>query len=531
MKCTCLAGRRAIRAINIAAAPFAAACMTTVASAVAPAETVRARATTTMSTTSATATAAAAAAAGDPTPGTGLSLVLKVGDVIEGLPGAVVAMESMAVDDSGTAVVQVRMGPANPSADQFVIRGDDVVMAEGSPLPGAPAFTVVGFGDLRAASNGSVVQVVNLSGPGFSGLAVTVDGVPVLATGAPATLFGAPANGVWSDFDLAVPRSDGRVTVRGTVTGDGLTLDAVADLFILGGQVILQTTRLLEGQSVDGRGIAGRISSDREDLAVSPDGSVLLSVDIDGAPSGSDGLMAWRPPGQTWMAVGREGSPSPAAGRNWSSLFNRSVAVNDAGDWALQGSLSGDSSTNQLLVRNGEVFAQEGEILDVGDDQFALQGFGSGPLHLLAGGRLVWLADWNATIGFDRGLFVERDLLVRAGESLVDGVDFGAGPVDGVLVSGLEAATGNWSASSTGAWVVARATLRDPNGADVPALLRVLVLGPCAADFDGNDAIDFLDLVHVLVAVSIGTADGDVDGDGDTDFADLVLVLATWGAC
>lgn len=472
-----------------------------------------------------------AIAGDDPAPM--VDVVVKLGDAVDGLTGTVAAIERFAVDDGGATVAQVRMAPANPAADQVLLRGDEVLLVEGQPLPAAPAFTVVSWTSVRVGGDGRIAQVMNLAGPGGTSPAVVVDGAPVLLAGDSAAFFGAPAGSTWTAFDFAVPRGAGRVTVRGTLLDAGAARDAVVDLFILGGQLILQSGRLVEGQMVDARGVAGGISATPADVSVAPSGGLVLTVDLLGQPSGVDGLLAIRPPGQGWMGLAREGSPSPVPGRNWSGLYRRSVGINDAGDWAVQGSLSGDSATNQLLVLNGGVFAREGDTIDLGDGTAGLQGFGLGPLAILPDGRLIWLADWDGPIGSDRGLFVDRELLIRAGQSEVDGVDFGAGPVDGVLVSGLEAVEDNWAASANGAWAVVRGSVRSPAGDDVPALLRTLVLGPCAGDVDGDDEVAFGDLVRVLSGISLGDPGGgaDVDGDGDADFADLVLVLATWGPC
>jgi hypothetical protein len=55
---------------------------------------------------------------------------------------------------------------------------------------------------------------------------------------------------------------------------------------------------------------------------------------------------------------------------------------------------------------------------------------------------------------------------------------------------------------------------------------------PCPADVDGNDEVDFQDLL--LVLSTWGPCPGcpaDIDGDDDVDFQDLLLVLAAWGPC
>ncbi|MFK7959005.1 MAG: right-handed parallel beta-helix repeat-containing protein [Phycisphaerales bacterium] len=55
-------------------------------------------------------------------------------------------------------------------------------------------------------------------------------------------------------------------------------------------------------------------------------------------------------------------------------------------------------------------------------------------------------------------------------------------------------------------------------------------MGPCAADLDGNQTVDFADLLVVIGAFGTSAA-GDVTGDGQTDLDDLITMLAAWGAC
>ncbi|MBT8485808.1 MAG: right-handed parallel beta-helix repeat-containing protein [Phycisphaerae bacterium] len=55
---------------------------------------------------------------------------------------------------------------------------------------------------------------------------------------------------------------------------------------------------------------------------------------------------------------------------------------------------------------------------------------------------------------------------------------------------------------------------------------------PCAADIDGNGAVDFGDLLSVLSTWgACGACPEDLDGDGAVGFADLLAVLSVWGPC
>jgi len=53
----------------------------------------------------------------------------------------------------------------------------------------------------------------------------------------------------------------------------------------------------------------------------------------------------------------------------------------------------------------------------------------------------------------------------------------------------------------------------------------------CAADIDGNGAVDFDDLLRILAAWGNSGGPEDIDGSGTVEFDDLLIVLAAWGPC
>lgn len=54
----------------------------------------------------------------------------------------------------------------------------------------------------------------------------------------------------------------------------------------------------------------------------------------------------------------------------------------------------------------------------------------------------------------------------------------------------------------------------------------------CPTDIDGNDEIDFVDVVSVLSSWGpCASCREDVTGDGDVNFIDILEVLGSWGSC
>ena len=61
---------------------------------------------------------------------------------------------------------------------------------------------------------------------------------------------------------------------------------------------------------------------------------------------------------------------------------------------------------------------------------------------------------------------------------------------------------------------------------------RISFTGVCVGDIDGNEMIDFGDLLEILA--NWGPCKGcpqDVNRDGIVGFGDILLILAGWGPC
>ena len=135
-------------------------------------------------------------------------------------------------------------------------------------------------------------------------------------------------------------------------------------------------------------------------------------------------------------------------------------------------------------------------------------------------------------LSFSRGACMLAALvtLAAATPAMADDVHLEASSIDGgggrstsgtlVLVGTIGQPDPGWASADTlflsgGFW------WPDPRPASV-----------CPADFDGNQSVDFSDLLVVLA--SWGGCDAcpaDLNGSGAVDFSDLVTVLAAWGPC
>ena len=124
------------------------------------------------------------------------------------------------------------------------------------------------------------------------------------------------------------------------------------------------------------------------------------------------------------------------------------------------------------------------------------------------------------------------------------------GPVGGTRMACREAAMALESrylhalegVTSYGFWNGKRFSItleREPEFGDLTTRLRGFTfLGElytfqhtCPADIDGNDTVDFDDLLRVLDAWGNKGGPEDIDGSGTVDFGDLLIVLDAWGVC
>ena len=136
--------------------------------------------------------------------------------------------------------------------------------------------------------------------------------------------------------------------------------------------------------------------------------------------------------------VAQEGSPSPAAGRNWAlSTSTTAVSLNDAGGWALRGGLDGVTTSNTLIVKNGVPLVQEGDSLPA-IAPFSFTSLGTGPIHLANDGTLAWYGEWDDPDGdVNSGLFLDEELVIQEGVTMVGGqtIDTLRGITDGFSLS------------------------------------------------------------------------------------------------
>jgi hypothetical protein len=178
-----------------------------------------------------------------------------------------------------------------------------------------------------------------------------------------------------------------------------------------------QTVVAKEGDILPGQSEAvADFGTGPHESAFSESESVLFFADLTGNTA-TDGVVYLN---QTLLA--QEGSPSPIAGRNFETLSSRGNDLSANGEYVFKANLEGDTATDEVIIKNGMVFKQEGDPAPGG---FVFTGFGtsSGPVEIDNFGNVLWFGEWNDPNGdINSGLFINDDLVVQEGVSAVNGV-------------------------------------------------------------------------------------------------------------
>jgi hypothetical protein len=146
------------------------------------------------------------------------------------------------------------------------------------------------------------------------------------------------------------------------------------------------------------------------------------------------------------QVIAVEGGASPLTGRTYDGLDNSVIALDDHGRVLFSASVTGDFSTDDVLVYDGQVVAREGQgHPDIGSH--VLLGFEHLDLVLGNNGNTAWTLDWDdPDPDRGRGLFVNGRLALRVGDALP-----GYGVVDDIQIR-----THALAMSPDGRWLTAR---------------------------------------------------------------------------
>jgi hypothetical protein len=439
------------------------------------------------------------------------TLVLE-GDSVPGV-GLVTSIDNLAVNNLGQWIVEADTDHANTDADSVLIRDGVLYLREGDALDEPEGASIDSFDSVNINVLGESGWNFFLDGTGGtyddSGIYLNTDLVIQEGdiSGAPEFSPGTPYVGF---FEVKINDADAMLVVA-SVDDPNIPTTVDRALVIISSDAQSESVFAKEGDVLPGQVEAV------EDFGTSWSrfdfnnvGDVMFFAELEGS-SETDGAIYLN---ETLLA--QEGTPSPIDGRNWQLLSSRPLDVNNNGDYVYRGNLDGDAADDEVIIRNGVKFLQEGDTLPA-IAPFTLESFGtSAPVLITDDGDVVWYGDWNnPDTDIDSGLFLNDTLLVQDGVTVIDGqvVDTVARLEDTLRIS------------DNGRHIIFEATLAD--GANGAFLIKI----GCAGDLDGDGDTDQGDLGILLAdwGCSGGGCAGDLDGDGDTDQGDLGILLADWG--
>ena len=352
--------------------------------------------------------------------------------------GTVTSIENMAINDDGSWVVEVDTDNADTDADGAMLKDGVLLLREGQALA-APAGASVGSFDACTLDNRGD-SGWNLFLDGTTGFGddsgVFLGDTLLFQEGAAASAPGLTPGSPWLGF-FDVKKNDSRqMLVLGTVDDPAIasSVDQVLVRVRLSptGSMLGQTVIAKEGDLLPGQTEAVALfRTGPHDFAFNDAGEAMFTADLEG-PTASDHAIYV---GSTLVA--QEGSPSPVAGRNWSSLSLARVDLNNCGGYVFTGSLDGDAASNAIIVKNGAKLVQEGDSLPA-IAPFTFTSFGSGPVWIGENGKVLWYGQWNdPDTTVNKGLFLDDELIVQEGVSTVGGVivDTLRGIQDGYVMS------------------------------------------------------------------------------------------------
>jgi hypothetical protein len=350
------------------------------------------------------------------------TLVLE-GDSVPGV-GNVTRIDNVAVNTPGDWYVEADTDFSNTDQDQVLLKNDALILREDDTLPLPEGARLDFFDSINLNSDGDSGWNLFLdgtqgtfddSGIYFNTTLVIQESDTSTAEGfSPNTpyvgFFDAKMNGgnqvmiVASVDDPAISTTVDRAIVR-------LDLDSVGSL--LSETVIAKEGDVLPGQTES----ITEFGTDPHESAFNEAGDILYIVELTGSTAEDEAIYL------TDALIAQKGGPSPIDGRNYAFLSGRGNDLNNNGEYVFKARLDGDAASDVVLVKNDEVFKQEGETFPA-IAPFQLESFGSnsGPVQIDDGSNVVWYGDWNdPNTNIDTGLFWNEHLIIQEGVTIIDG--------------------------------------------------------------------------------------------------------------
>ncbi len=228
--------------------------------------------------------------------------------------------------------------------------------------------------------------------------------------------------------------------------------------------------------------------------------------------------------------IAQQGMPSTVAGRNWAEMNSTFTAVdmNNSGDWVLRGTLAGDTASDNVIVKNGVTFVQEGDMVAaIGAAATTFAG-GSGPVRIDDSGRVIWFVDTNlADTTIDTAIMRDMEVLVRERVTVVTPPPFGE------VVSSFGTGPGWLNVSDNGQHVIFIANLLatvPPRPNTAGTVSGAFLVTICPADVNGSGTVTVQDIFDFLALYFVNDLRADYNLSGAISVQDIFDYLVDYFA-
>lgn len=466
-----------------------------------------------------------------------ITTIVKQGETIAGYGEVGTTPIDVNVNNDGYWITT--LPTVNPTG-RIILTPDGVFMSEGDVVSGG--YVINSLANIYKGMNnhGDIVHRAGFEGPsGFSGLVWNHDAIIVRdqVSNAPEFTPGTPYIG----FFRAHIDDNGRALVMATVNDENLEGTVHRALVWLNydpGTGDLQESVLvkrydhLPGQP---EGVLlNELGTATERFAINHVGDAIYTASFTGGDTATNAAIYVN---HTLVAQKGDFGPFEDVTYNPGTSSATRVDINDNGDYLILMPLAGGpTSQNQAILRNNihnpttdEVFIRKGDQVP-GLDGPIIDSFGGGQqVYLTENGDIVWYASWTGDAGTERGIFVNKELVVRTGSLTSDGdviTNFGT-------VNAANGIGDTFHISDNGRYIISRVVL---NGSTSERAVVLIDLGDtqpsCAgpADLNCDGSIDTADLAALLGAWgSCSPADdcpADLNDDGEVDLNDMLLLLS-----
>jgi len=395
------------------------------------------------------------------------------------------ASENFVVNNSGQWLVESDTDNADTAKDGVIVNGSGfslpplaLLLQQGQAvtLPAGASISSFDSATLNNSGNSSYNHFLANTGATTNDSGVYFNNTLLIQESNISTASGFSPNTTYVGFFETFMNNSNQVMVVASVDDPAIASTVDRALVRVDQGPFTETVYAKEGDLFFGSAAAD-FGTGPHDAGMNDLAQMIYSVDTVDANTAADGAIV-RDDGTTRTILAREGSPSAVAGRNWGTLFDTSLDMNNSGDWAMRGDIDGATTDDSMIVKNGAtVIAREGSSLPAIGGVFTFTSFGTGNVQISDGGDVFWVGDWNdPDTSKDVGIFMNDNLLVQEGVTLVDGV----------LLQSISTVESNFRVSDNGQWLAFEGTLA--NGLDgaflvqvpEPATFGLMALAACA---------------------------------------------------